>query len=244
MPSRVLERQEVLDRQATDACVIEAGELVNLAHMEPEELDGCHFKNESGFVLYDVEPEEEQEEQEKPQPKPRKKPVKTEPISTVEEVVPASTPEALLSIIPDAGVPSVEELVAAPANLQAVLPKAADTSGLTVLMAVVAVAGGGAAWKFYDSHSKRKHEENMARIERGDDQHGACKAERAALDAKLSQVAERLEGALRRLNEVAKSLEQVCSETPSLGGLEPDVLEDRLEKLEKAFKVSKKKGKA
>lgn len=244
MSSRVLERQEVLDRQATDACVIEAGELVNLAHMEPEELDGCHFKNESGFVLYAVEPEEEQEKQEKPQPKPRKKPVKTEPISTVEEVVPASTPEALLSIIPDGGVPSVEALVAAPANLQAVLPKAADTSGLTVLMAVVAVAGGGAAWKFYDSYSKRKHEENMARIERGDDQHGACKAERAALDAKLSQVAERLEGALRKLDEVAKGLEQVRSESPSLGGLEPDVLEERLEKLEKAFKVSKKKGKA
>lgn len=242
MPSRVLERQEVLDRQAADACVIEAGELVNLAHLDPEEVSGCNFKNESGFVLYTVEPEEEQEA---PIPEPRKSNVKTTaPIEAVEETVPASTPEALLSLMPDGGVPSVEALVAAPANLQAALPKAADTNGFTVLMAVVAVAGGGAAWKFYSEHSKRKHEENMARIERSDDQHGACKAERAALDAKLSQVAERLEGALRRLDEVAKSLEQVRAEAPSLGGLEPDVLEERLEKLEKAFKVSKKKGKA
>lgn len=237
----VVEREEVFRRKAADACVFEAGELVNLGTLEAEDVSGCNFKNESGFVLYTNEPEDEQAGEEEPPPKPRKKDVAVQN-PPVEDVVSTSAPEALLSLATDAGVPSVEALVAAPANLQAVLPKAADTSGMTVLLGLVAVAGGGAAWKFYDNWSKRKHEENMARIERGEqDSHASCKAERAALDAKLAQVAERLEGALKTLDDVAKRLEEVRSSSVSLSSND---LDERLEKLEKAFKVSKKKGKA
>ena len=51
----------------------------------------------------------------------------------------------------------------------AAVPK--DPTGLGVIMAVVAVAGGGTAWKFYNDHSKRKHEQEMARIDKNDQNH-------------------------------------------------------------------------
>jgi hypothetical protein len=106
-----------------------------------------------------------------------------------------------------------------------------DVSGMQVVMAVVAVAGGGAAWKFYNQHSKRKHEENMARIERErgqeDDKHASCKAERATLEAKLLAV----ESRLAEVEKKAKSGGGL-----ELGGFDPDEFEARCEKLEKQLR--------
>jgi predicted negative regulator of RcsB-dependent stress response len=38
-------------------------------------------------------------------------------------------------------------------------------SGLTVVMGLIAVLGGSAAWKFWNNHAKLKHEEKMKQME-------------------------------------------------------------------------------
>jgi hypothetical protein len=78
-------------------------------------------------------------------------------------------------------------------------------------MAVVAVAGGGAAFKLYSQIAKQRHEER--------NNHAPCAARIAELEAKLAKV----EGA-----------------TLNLGGVDVDELLERIEKLEKAAKAKRK----
>lgn len=81
------------------------------------------------------------------------------------------------------------------ADLSQITGLAANNSGTGIIMALIAVAGGGAAWKFYSQYSSQKHEENMARLEKEDSSHKECEAKRlelkgqiSALESKLNQV--------------------------------------------------------
>lgn len=126
-------------------------------------------------------------------------------------------------------------------ELAGLLPK--DGTGgnaITVLLALIAVAGGGAGWKFYQSFAKQKHEQRMKelelkekRLELQDDkhEHKACEAARAAdrqaFEAKIGEMA-------ARLAEIEKA--KSSFELP----LDPDEINqlgERLEKLEKALKA-------
>lgn len=215
-----------------------------MAELDPEEVAGCNFQNESGFYFLTDEPPPEA-------PAPRKKALPmTTTAPTVEvlaDAVPASTPTDILSSLPistpalDGGVAQVQALVDAPANLQAVLPK--DANGYTVLLGVVAVAGGGAAWKFYNDYSKRKHEEAMARIEREpqQDNHQKCDAARAALETRLNEAQARLEAANIRLESLQQAVSSLQNApAPKAPTFDASDLEDRLAKLEKAAKKGKK----
>lgn len=234
--------EEFRARLAADACVVLPGEMVNFGNLEPEEVAGCNFQNESGFYFLTNEPPPEA-------PAPRKKalPVTTTAptVEVLTDAVPASAPAEILSSIPfpvpDGGVAQVQALVEGPANLQAVLPK--DANGYTVLLGVVAVAGGGAAWKFYNDYSKRKHEENMARIEREpqDDSHKKCDAARAALETRLNEAQARLEAANVRLESLQQAVSSLQNApAPKAPDFDTSELEDRLSKLEKAAKKGKK----
>lgn len=237
---RDLSRDEVRARLAADACTILPGELVNVAEVEPEEIAGCRFENESGFYFLTNEGE--------PPQKPRKETPMQTVAPTVEvlaDAVPTAAPADLLSSIPlagDAGVPLPQALLAAPADLKAALPAAADTNGMTVLLAAVAVLGGGAAWKFYDSHSKRRHEENMARIEREpqEDSHKKCDASRAALEVRVADLSAKIDAQNARLDEIHRAIADQRQSSVKLGDFDPEALEDRLAKLEKAAKKGKK----
>lgn len=218
-----------------------------MVEFHPEEIAGCNFQNESGFYFLTDEPPPEA-------PAPRKKalPVTTTAptVEVLTDAVPASAPAEILSSLPistpalDGGVAQVQALVDAPANLQAVLPK--DANGYTVLLGVVAVAGGGAAWKFYNDYSKRKHEENMARIEREpqqqDDSHKKCEAARTALEARLNEAQARLEAANIRLESLQQAVSalQNAPPPPKAPEFDSSELEDRLARLEKAAKKGKK----
>lgn len=136
----------------------------------------------------------------------------------------------------------VEMPQTATAELSGIIGK--DVSGPQVAMAVVAVAGGGAAWKFYQQRQKLKHQERMAEIEnerhkneqKQDDSHQKCATERATLLARVA-------AAEAKAEEIARKLEQMKSESGSIGldGFDPDDLEQRIAKLEKALKPSKKR---
>jgi hypothetical protein len=129
-------------------------------------------------------------------------------------------------------------------ELSAFLPK--DAGGATsVLLALLAVAGGGAGWKFYQSFAKQKHEQRMKELEieatrvekveavqaeRADDRddHKACEAaratDRAAFEEKLAALEARL----------------VEAEKPKADDIDlpfdPAELNDRIEQIEKALK--------
>jgi uncharacterized protein HemX len=97
-------------------------------------------------------------------------------------------------------------------ELSGLLPKdGSGGSAITVMLALIAVAGGGAGWKFYQSFAKQKHEQRMKELELKEkkleiqsedkkDDHKACEAARAAdraalaaLEAKIAELSAKLE---------------------------------------------------
>lgn len=146
-----------------------------------------------------------------------------------------STATATVPVMADEQLPpATQDYVAVPsdnalADIQKLVPAGGDASLNTVLLAAIGVAGGGAAWKFYNDYSKRKHEERMKKIEQSEDSHQKCSAERAALEAKISTLEARFAEAERR-------------PLPGLPELpfDPDDFRQRLEKLEKPGKTAKK----
>lgn len=137
-------------------------------------------------------------------------------------------------------------------DIKALLPK--DGSGgsmITVMLAVVAVGGGGAAWKFYQNFAKQKHEEKMKALEiqaeaqqnkKEDDKHEKCAAERVALEAKVSS----LEARLAEAEKVAKDAAEAAQAAAKGSGdielpFDADDLQDRLAKLEKALAPAPKR---
>jgi|GEM_PF-6508551 len=99
---------------------------------------------------------------------------------------------------------------------------AADPT-LTIILAALAVFGGGAAFKFYRQWSEQKHEEKMAKIKiesKGQDKSpGQCQAVHAQLTADLAEVKSRV-----------GTLENKISVDADFDG---ERLEKRVKKLEK-----------
>ena len=71
---------------------------------------------------------------------------------------------------------------------------------LTIVLAVLAVVGGGAAWKFYRQHSEQKHEQKMAQMKmdakaKGMEGQppGPCQTVHAQLKAEVEELKSRME---------------------------------------------------
>lgn len=134
----------------------------------------------------------------------------------------------------------VEHPAAAVADLKSAIP--ADANIFTVLLGGIAVLGGGAAWKFYSDHSKRKHEQEMAKIERQSNPgeckgHAAIKTEVAELSEKVDDVSERVDEASEKLEAIAKKVERTHL---TMGDFDAEEVEERLEKVEKVVKKLRK----
>jgi TolA-binding protein len=122
-----------------------------------------------------------------------------------------------------------QEVALTAANDIAPLLEAAP-GGAGVAAALIAVAGGGAAFKFYSQWNKNKHEESMERMrlesEKSESDHAKCGIERATLVAQIEQ----LNGKIKELEDKNKAL------SLSMG----DDLTERLEKIEKQLSKVKK----
>lgn len=123
------------------------------------------------------------------------------PDTTLEDPMPEDSPAPeeddkteALEVVPD---PSSNELTQGFNDL-------AQTTGadptLTIILALVAVLGGGAAWKFYRQHSEQKHEQRMqemkmeAKAKGMEGQSpGPCQTVHAQLKAEVEEMKSRLD---------------------------------------------------
>ena len=99
-------------------------------------------------------------------------------------------------------------------------------SSVSLLLAMMAVVGGGAAWKFYTQYSEQKHEQKMKQLELEAQAAGLagaqpppCQAAKVKLEAELQEVKAKLEGLDRKLAFTAD--------------FDADLLERRMKKLER-----------
>lgn len=149
------------------------------------------------------------------------RPVKAAAASAAEFVGPPA-PEAV------APVATVAVPTTASGELSQLLPAGVAGSGLSLVLALVAVLGGGAAWRYYRQRSREQHELAMRELElraAGPGQSAECKADGVAWRAE----AQRLESRLVQLEGRAESL--------TIGGGSDD-LEARIKKLERAGKAA------
>lgn len=160
---------------------------------------------------------------------------KGEPMDNEHIEQPAEHQPAEHQAAPSAPVAAHEVAVTATKEIAPLLDKATDFNG--VLVALIAVAGGGAAWKFYSQFSKNKHEENMEKLriqseQQKNNDHAQCDAKHMALSAKVEELSAKLSAA-----------EEKMAQPPAPPEMDLDLgdMNDRLEKLEKSLKQVKAK---
>jgi hypothetical protein len=125
-------------------------------------------------------------------------------------------------------------------EVKSLMPADGNANMITVALAVVGVAGGGAAIKLYQNMVKSKHDEAMKRLEieeqrtqKQDDQHQACNAARAALEARVATLGAKVEELATKPSSSGSSFD--------LEGFDPEELEQRLKKLEESLKAKGKR---
>lgn len=118
-------------------------------------------------------------------------------------------------------------------DVQKIMEQAGGANGYAVLLSLVAVAGGGAGWKFYQSFAKQRHEQKMkqleidqAKVDKQDDSHKQCEAQRMALSAQVES-----------LSAKVGELEAKFSAPKEGGDIDVGVAGEDLEKLDKRLKA-------
>jgi hypothetical protein len=154
----------------------------------------------------------------------------------------AEAPKAVESIGVDAAVSQVKSLVPADASPALMIGGAA----------VLAIVGG--ALKFGPSVLKaraeareRDHEARMKELElrereseKKEDDHGNCAAERATLGTKVQVVEAKVDDLSKKVDDVGRKVEKAVSSAPQFDeDFDPEAIEDRLARLEKAAKSKK-----
>lgn len=124
-------------------------------------------------------------------------------------------------------------------DVQKIIEQAGGANGYAVLLSIIAVAGGGAGWKFYQNFAKQRHEQKMkaleieqSKVEKNDGDHKACDAKNAALVARVEELAGKLAAVEAKAGSGGIDVE---------GGLSSEAVEE-LEKRLKALENWKKRG--
>lgn len=165
--------------------------------------------------------------------------------------LPADAPPApVQNTVASVGVPAT-----ATDELAKLIPANGQITGLTVVLAAVAVLGGGAAWKFYRQRSREQHEQKMKELElnaaQSQTQHPSCKAENAAIQEELRKLNATVGSMNATVGNLPQSVADVANRVAKLEARveSPDLpedfddLENRVKKLERAVKPPRGKTK-
>lgn len=204
---------------------------------------GCRISHGECFTIYNPDTAFNTRSSQTPKEPAMTKPHVPDAPADADAVVEREGKAAPLPGLPAAPPAHVTEAPAAAttavAEIQGLLPKDGSSgTGVTVLLTLIAVGGGGAAWKFYQSFAKQKHEQRMKELEikekkielqdeKGD--HKLCEAaraaDRAALEAKIASLESRL----------ADAEKKPAPELPELP-FDPEDLQERIAQIESALK--------
>jgi len=197
----------------------ETGDLLGSEHIRHPDgnvyrLADCMFEADASVHL---EEPEHMDPVALPAPAPEAPPVAEAP-------APASEPVASIAV-PDP--------TTAASELQGLVGAAGGDSTLAVALAAIAVLGGGAAWKFYSQQTKQSHELKMKELEMKSQTPSQspppCILKHGELDAKLAALEAQVEKAAAKAKAAGLP-----------AGFDPDEIEDRIIKLEKAATAKKK----
>jgi hypothetical protein len=127
--------------------------------------------------------------------------------------------------------------VAAPeVDVKKIVEDSAGATPYSVMLAIIAVVGGGAGWKFYQNYAKQKHDQAMkaleieqAKAERQQNDHQACATKSAALTAQVEALSS-------KLSQVESRVSTIPDAPPDLGFSTKD-----FEKMDKRIKAVEKK---
>jgi hypothetical protein len=158
---------------------------------------------------------------------------------TVEEQPVAESPaqepakDAIVAqVTDDAGLVAHEAQAPTPDEIVKIA-QGADGGTVGVVMALVAVLGGGAAWKFYSQHSKQRAEIEAKKVE----QDYQLSMRRLDLEAQTANASP--PPCVAKHAEIEARLSAVESKSASLGlpaGFDADEMSERIDKIEKALK--------
>lgn len=174
----------------------------------------CTFEADAGFHL----------EEEHMDPAALPAPAPEAPVAAPEApaAAPAPAPEPVAqTLVPDP--------TTAASEIQGLVGAAGGNSALALGLAVVAVAGGGAAWKFYSQQTKQSHELKMKELELKSQTPSQspppCILKHGELEAKLAAVEMKADAAAKSAKSAGLPV-----------GFDADEIEERIEKLEKLAK--------
>jgi hypothetical protein len=171
-------------------CGIEPGQRIWLTPMTAEQLRGCLLPE--GVVFSFSYNEDKIME-------PAAHEVLAEPHAPPAEV---SAPSVENVAVPETAVTETAQAIDppdAPPDLIGIAKATGGDSTLTIVLAVLAVVGGAASWKFWNKLSEQKHEQKMKEMDLdakkaglGAGQPPPCAAKQIETDAKLAEVTTRL----------------------------------------------------
>ena len=155
------------------------------------------------------------------------------------------------------------QAAAEPANAAPDLSQIQGLAGgnpiVTVILALIVVGGGTAGWKFWQKKSEQNHELAMKKVDMELELAGlsgaqppACQSASVKLNGELSEIRGDLKAngeAHKKLQEqiddIAERLGKLEKKASSMfsGGFDPEEMEERVAKIEKALKAEKGKSK-
>lgn len=120
------------------------------------------------------------------------------PVQPAQEA-PQAAPVVVAAPQPVQTIETVGEAPVAPFDINAILTSTGGGSSVAIILAILAVVGGGAGWKFYQKFAEQKHEQAMKKLELEAQSQGLngaqpppCQAANAALEAKLTALESKL----------------------------------------------------
>lgn len=193
----------------------ETEEVVGTVEDPIEEITEVESEEEELFII--TEPKGEQLEKPEVESTPSRRSSRQKSTRTEDNKMPDnSNNTTAYESQPDPTVQSINQIA----------QNTGGDSSVSLLLAMLAVVGGGAAWKFYTQYSEQKHEQKMKQLELDAQAAGLagaqpppCQAAKVKLEAELQEVKTKLEGLDRKLAFTAD--------------FDADLLERRMKKLER-----------
>lgn len=206
-------------------CEFKEGDVITLPNDEIVERilnRECTLSQGVRFRLY-YEHDEDSNNKEVLQKTKEKKAMPEVEETALEEV---SVPEPKKEVQATTSVPD------APFDLNQVIQSTnSGGAGVAIILALIAVAGGGAAWKFYKQFSEQKHEQAMKKLELEAQANGMkgvqpppCQAQNVIIEGRLAAMEAKLATVEKKSSSISADFDA-------------EELEERVLKLEKKVKT-------